>query len=192
MLSAYKGKFNRVLVPVARWLTRIGFSPNILSIIGFVSSGVAAIFLSLSELGLALLLMIVASLFDALDGVVARLSNTTTDLGAYLDSLFDRYSDSFILIGLMIYMGGHYVLITVVIVGSLLVSYARAKAETLGVRGDVGLAERAERLLILIFATFLEWRGVNAYYPALLILAVATHFTVLQRMYYLYGSLGKK
>ncbi|MFQ5814873.1 MAG: CDP-alcohol phosphatidyltransferase family protein [Candidatus Hydrothermarchaeaceae archaeon] len=192
MLSAYKGKFDGVLIPIARWLAGLGFSPNSLTILGFVASGAAALFLSISALGPALLSLVAASILDVLDGAVARASNSISDLGAYLDSLLDRYADALILLGLMVHLRGHYILLTVVLVGTLLVSYARAKAEALGVKGDVGLAERAERLLVLMAATLLEWIGFKAFYPALVILALATHFTVLQRAHYLYVSVGKK
>ncbi|MEE9594055.1 MAG: CDP-alcohol phosphatidyltransferase family protein [Candidatus Hydrothermarchaeales archaeon] len=181
-----------MLIPLAKRLSNIGFSPNSLTIIGFVASTVAAFFLSQSNLVVALFFMILASVLDVMDGAVARASNGISNLGAYLDSLLDRYADAFILLGLMVYLGGHYVLVTIVLAGTLLVSYARAKAEALGVRGDVGLAERAERLLILMVATFLELMGISAFYPALIILAIITHFTVLQRAYYLYVSIGKK
>ncbi len=192
MLTAYKARFDKILIPLAKRLSSIGFSPNSLTIIGFVASTVAAFFLSQSNLVVALFFMIVASVLDVMDGAVARASNGISNLGAYLDSLLDRYADAFILLGLMVYLGGHYVLVTIVLAGTLLVSYARAKAEALGVRGDVGLAERAERLLILMVATFLELMGISAFYPALIILAIITHFTVLQRAYYLYVSIGKK
>ncbi len=192
MLTAYKAKFDKILIPLAKRLSSLGFSPNSLTIIGFVASTAAAFFLSQSNLAAALFLMLLASILDVLDGAVARASNGISNLGAYLDSLLDRYADAFILLGLMVYLGGHYVLVTIVLAGTLLVSYARAKAEALGVKGDVGLAERAERLLILMVATFLELMGFSAFYPALIILAVITHFTVLQRAYYLYASIGNK
>lgn len=192
MLSAYRGKFDIILVPLAKGVSRLGFSPNSLTILGFLASAVAALLLSMSSLGLALLSMLVASMLDMLDGAVAKVSNTTSDFGAYLDSLLDRYSDALILVGVMFYIDEHYALLTAVLIGTLLVSYARARAEALGIKNDVGLAERAERLLILIVATFLEWLGYRAFYPALIVLALATHFTVLQRAHYIYASLGKK
>jgi archaetidylinositol phosphate synthase len=192
MLSAYKEKFEGVLVPIARQLSNLGFSPNSLTILGFIASVVTALSLSMSLLGPALIFLIAASILDVLDGAVARVSKSVSKLGAFLDSLLDRYADALILLGLMVYLNDHFVLLTVVLIGTILVSYTRAKVELLGAKGDVGLAERAERLLILITATLLEWRGFKAYYPALLILALVTHVTVFQRAYYLYSFLGKK
>ncbi len=192
MLNTYRGKFDGLLVPIAKWLARRGFSPNALTVLGFIASAIAALFFSLSNLGLAFFFMLASSMLDVLDGAVARVNNETSDFGAYLDSLLDRYADALILIGLMLYLDEHFLLLTAVLIGTLLVSYARAKAESLGIRGDIGLAERAERLLVLIVATFLEWLGYDALYPALIVLALATHFTVLQRAYYMYASLGKK
>jgi len=192
MLTAYKAKFDKILIPVARRLNSLGFTPNSLTILGFIASGAAGFQFAKSNLPLALLFMLIASVLDVMDGAVARASNNISKLGAYLDSLLDRYADAFILIGLMVHLRGHYVLVTIVLAGALLVSYARAKAEALGVKGDVGLAERAERLIILMAATLLEIMGTSAFYPALVILAVITHLTVIQRAHYLYASIGKE
>ncbi|MEE9565059.1 MAG: hypothetical protein V3V63_05065, partial [Candidatus Hydrothermarchaeaceae archaeon] len=99
-------------------------------------------------------------------------------------SVADRYADAFILIGIAMYLNEHHVLIMVVIVGSILVSYSRARAETVIDKCDVGLAERSERLIILMVATLLAIAGVNLFYEALVLLAVLTHLTVLQRILY--------
>ncbi len=184
MLNAYRDRFDALLLPVARRIADLGVSPNSLTVLGLVASvAVTASFIR-GELAYALGFMIAMSILDVVDGAVARISGKATDFGSFLDSLLDRYADALILLGLMIYLNGHYLLILVVLVGTILVSYSRAKAEALGHRADVGIAERAERLIILMLAVLLEIAGYNAIYPALILLAVLTHLTVLQRTLY--------
>ncbi len=192
MLSAYKDRFNGIVNPIARAIAGAGITPNELTMTGFVASTAVAVALAMEKLPYALLFLAIAALLDALDGAVARVTDNVTELGAYLDSVLDRYADGLLLLGVMLYLKDHYALIAVVLLGTLLVSYSRSKAESLGLRGDVGIAERAERLLVLILAIFLEALGVSALYPALIVLAVATHFTVLQRAHHVRLSLKKQ
>ncbi len=192
MLSAYKDRFEGVLLPAAKAVADRGISPNALTIMGFATSVAAAIALAVGGLPYALLFLILASLLDALDGAVARVSNKMSKLGSYLDSVLDRYADGILLLGVMLYLGDHHALILLVLLGALLVSYSRSKAESLGMRGDVGIAERADRLLVFIIAIFLEFLGVEALYPALVVLAIATHVTVLQRGLHVRTSLENR
>jgi CDP-diacylglycerol--glycerol-3-phosphate 3-phosphatidyltransferase len=105
----------------------------------------------------------------------------------------DRYSDSIVLIGIALYLSGHYLLIFIVIVGTLMVSYTRARSEMEIEQCDVGFGERAERLIIIIGATFLETvnSGLNVLYWALVLLAILTHATVAQRIWHTYKVLKK-
>jgi len=132
---------------------------------------------------LAPLLLLASGFCDALDGALARLYGETTTFGGFLDSLLDRYADAIIFCGIV--LGGLCDLSwgLVALMGSLLVSYARARAEAAGVKMEtVGIAERAERLVILTTASFLTivWREALAWSVA--ILAVLTNLTVLQRV----------
>ncbi len=185
MLNAYRDRFDALLLPIARRIADLGVSPNALTILGLGASVAVAVSFIRGELVYVLGFMITASALDIIDGAVARASGKATEFGSFLDSLLDRYGDALIFLGLMIYLNGHYLLILVVLVGTLLVSYSRAKAEALGQRGDVGIAERAERLIILMVAVLLEIAGYGALYPALIVLAVLTHLTVLQRTLYI-------
>jgi archaetidylinositol phosphate synthase len=131
------------------------------------------------------LLMLVSGLFDALDGAIARIYEETTTFGGFFDSVLDRYADAIILSGII--LGGltelHWGLIT--LMGSLLVSYARARAEAAGVKMEsVGLAERAERIVIIVVASFVSYVWIDALNWSIILLAVLTNLTVVQRVLY--------
>jgi archaetidylinositol phosphate synthase len=130
---------------------------------------------------------------DMLDGALARLHQKTTPFGGYLDSLLDRYADSAVYAGVMVggmctIQGGLLALI-----GSLLVSYARARAEAAGVKMEsIGLAERAERLIIIAAASIAEIFLKNALEAGIILLAVLTNLTVAQRSLHAYKMLKKR
>jgi archaetidylinositol phosphate synthase len=131
------------------------------------------------------LLMLVSGFFDALDGAIARIYGEATTFGGFFDSLLDRYADAIVLSGII--LGGltelHWGLAT--LMGSLLVSYARARAEAAGVKMEsVGLAERAERIVIVVGASFVSYFWVDALNWSIIILAVLTNLTVVQRALY--------
>jgi archaetidylinositol phosphate synthase len=134
---------------------------------------------------LAPLLMLASGLLDALDGAIARIYGESTTFGGFFDSLLDRYADSVILCGII--LGG----LTEVswglasLIGSLLVSYARARAEAARIKMEsVGLAERAERIIIIALASFLSYLWLDALNWSILFLAILTNFTVIQRAIY--------
>ncbi|MFQ6096007.1 MAG: archaetidylinositol phosphate synthase [Candidatus Bathyarchaeia archaeon] len=134
---------------------------------------------------LAPIFVLISGFCDALDGALARLYGKTTVFGGFLDSLLDRYADSAIYIGIM--MGGLCDIWwgAAALVGSLLVSYARARSEAAGVKMEtVGIAERADRLLIIVSASFISliWRETLRW--CMILLALLTNFTVLQRAAY--------
>ena len=191
MLSAnFRGHTNKIIVPIARFISKSGISPSIITLSGLFFSLIAAVMFAQKNLLFALAFLVLSSFLDVIDGAVARELNRVSAFGGFLDSLTDRYSDSFVLIGVALYLENHYLLVFIVLVGSLLVSYSRARAENYIEKCDVGIAERAERLILLIIATVLEIAGVSgSIYGALVILAVITHFTVLQRVSLTYKSL---
>jgi CDP-diacylglycerol--glycerol-3-phosphate 3-phosphatidyltransferase len=134
---------------------------------------------------------LLASAFDALDGAVARATNSASPFGAFLDSVMDRYSESALFIGLLALFTSRQqfdmaVVSSVALVGSLLVSYARARAEGLGVDCEVGILQRPERVVLLgaglIFADALL-------VPVIWLLAVVTNATVVQRIIHVWRRL---
>ncbi len=180
MLSARLGHFlDKPLGPIAR---EIRISPNFFTIAGFFVTLIAA-FVIPRSLKLGGLLILSGGILDIFDGVVARVNCKSTRFGAFLDSLLDRYSDAFIFLSIAWYLAGKgdytgAFLSIGTMVGALLVSYARARGEGLGINSQVGLMERPERLILLIFATLTGWLT-----PLLWIMFVLTHVTVVQRSY---------
>ena len=164
-------------------------NPNFFTIMGFFATLIASL-LILKELWVAAGLMIILSgLFDLFDGVVARKLGRVTLLGGFLDSVLDRYSDLLLLLALLI----HYlknensalvILTFVVAIGTVLIPYVRAKAESLHVPCSVGLMERAERIILLSAGALFQWME-----PILWILAILTHFTVFHRIYHVWKKL---
>jgi len=176
------------LEPVARVIGRMGISPNVVTLTGsLLNLGVAWV-LAQGYLRVGGVLVPLVSLFDALDGTVARLMGKRSRFGAFLDSTMDRFSEAILYLGLLIYytrLGARQeiLLIYATIVGSLMVSYARARAEGLGLDCKVGLLTRLERIVILTVALILNQMTI-----ALWVLAILTNFTALQRMYHVWRA----
>jgi CDP-diacylglycerol--glycerol-3-phosphate 3-phosphatidyltransferase len=164
-------------------LSRLGLTPNALTVIGLVLNLVVAIIIAMGDTRLGGVLLLIASGFDMLDGAVARASGTVTKFGGFLDSTLDRYSEAVVYCGVLWYVLGTAdyrlgsLLVFAATVGSLLISYARARAEAAGFRASVGLLARPERVLVLAVGLL-----VGQLIPALWILAVGTQLTVLTRM----------
>ncbi len=186
MFNAAKTWAKRVAEALARQLARTGVSPTQLTLVGFaLNLGVAGV-LATGSLALGGVLLLVAGAFDTLDGALARVAGRATIFGAFLDSTLDRYAEAAVLLGLLYDASrrGDVVIASlafVVVVGSLLVSYCRARAEGLGLTNEVGIAPRPERVLILAAGLI-----VGLELPALALLAVLTHLTAVQRILNVY------
>jgi CDP-diacylglycerol--glycerol-3-phosphate 3-phosphatidyltransferase len=184
MLSHYKTPFQRLGDPVARALLRARVRPNHLTVVGLGVSIVAALALADGRLRVGALLLALAGLFDFFDGSLARLANSVSAYGAFLDSVVDRYSDLVVLLGVVLYYhraaDTQGVLLTMItMVGTIMISYTKARAQSIGLACEIGLMERPERLIVLIAgATF------NVLTPAVMVLAVLTNVTALQRILY--------
>lgn len=190
MLSKYgRDWIATPLNQIARALEGTGVSPNVLTLIGFGLTGVVAMISAAGNLFLGGLLLIVAALFDTLDGALARSTDQVTVFGAFLDSTLDRYSEAVTLLGLMIFYSGHpdgaiyILLLAFTLVGSLMVSYTRARAEAVGIECKEGLFQRTERIAVLIVGLLTGWMM-----PVLWILAVFTNLTALQRIFDVYAK----
>lgn len=198
MLSRLKQRFQSLLSSQARIAYRIGISPNLVSILGFCFSILSALAYLFSYaqswiLIIAVCLVLLSGFCDVFDGVLARTNNQVSDFGGFFDSLLDRYSDSIIFLGVI--LGGlcDPVWGIFALIGSFLVSYSRARAESLGIKMmSIGLMERAERLILLLISTLIAVFWLPALNVGIAILAVLTNFTVLQRVLYVNNSLKKK
>jgi len=192
MLSDTIGRGGKyILNKIVKVLTALKINPNILTFIGVLISLWAAFMFGYGALFQGGLIIILAGLFDMLDGEVARLSRSETRFGAFYDSVIDRYSDIIILQGLLVYyarhqMLGYVVLVGVVIMGAVLTSYTRARAESLIQSCKVGFMERPERIVLLIIGSL-----ANRMEAVLWILAVLGNWTVINRIYYTWKELPK-
>ena len=183
MLSAKLGHF--LDTPLRSVAERIPFSPNSLTIIGFLITVLAA-FIIPSNIRLGGIVILIGGLFDMFDGIVARIGGKTTKFGAFLDSVLDRYSDAFLFLAIAWYLAGKgnhtgAFLSLGTLVGAFLISYARARAEGLGKSCHTGIMERPERIILLAFAAITGW-----VVPILWIMLVLTHITVAQRVYHVW------
>jgi CDP-diacylglycerol--glycerol-3-phosphate 3-phosphatidyltransferase len=184
------GKF--ILSQIVKVLSRLNINPNILTFIGVLISFWAAFEFGYGNFFEGGLVIILAGLFDMLDGEVARVTRSVTEFGAFYDSVIDRYSDIILLQGLMVYyareqMLGYVVLVGVVFMGAVLTSYARARAESLISSCKIGFMERPERIVLLIVG------GLSGRMEAVLwVLAVLGNWTVFDRIYYTWSELPKR
>ncbi len=181
-----RGWAARLVVPVATALGRLGLTPNGLTVIGLMLILATAVVLALGHNVWGGVLFIVAGIFDALDGTLARVTNRQTRFGAFLDSTADRYADAAILFGVMVpfLQRGQtieVILAFIALIGSVLVSYTRARAEGLGLECKVGLLTRFERFIIIAIGLFFNWVT-----PMLWVMAILTNVTAIQRIVYVY------
>ncbi len=183
------GKF--ILDRIVRVLSFFRINPNLLTFIGVVISFWAAWNFGHGRLVRGGLIVILAGLFDMLDGEVARVTRSETRFGAFYDSVIDRYSDIILLQGLMVWYARqnrleYVVLVGVVFMGAVMTSYARARAESLIPTCKVGFMERPERVVLLIIGGL-----ANRMEAVLWVLAVLGNWTVFSRIYYTWKELPK-
>ena len=183
------GKF--ILDLIVKVLSFFQINPNLLTFIGVVISFWAAWNFGHGRLFRGGLIVILAGLFDMLDGEVARVNRSETRFGAFYDSVIDRYSDIILLQGLMVWYARqnrleYVVLVGVVFMGAVMTSYARARAESLITTCKVGFMERPERVVLLIIGGL-----ANRMEAVLWVLAILGNWTVFTRIYYTWKELPK-
>jgi CDP-diacylglycerol--glycerol-3-phosphate 3-phosphatidyltransferase len=177
-----RGVFKGVLDPIGAFLNRLGLYPNTITILGLIGNTIGAIYLALGHMQLGGLLILLMGPVDALDGTMARLRGMASEFGAFVDSVTDRYSELAIFGGLIYY----YVvqddtlatlLVFAAAAGSVLVSYVRARASSLGIETKVGVLTRMERYMVLVPALIFDrplW--------GLWVIAILANITALQRI----------
>ncbi len=169
---------------IVRGFAATGINPNFLTFLGFGINVLAAYLFAYGYFRWAGLTIILAGIFDMADGRVARLQGRVTPFGGFYDSVMDRYSDLCLLIGLLIYYGRinrfFYVsLVAVVMIGSVMVSYSRARAENVIPSCKVGFLERPERVVLIIIGALFDRMA-----PVLWLIAVLSNVTVIHRIAY--------
>jgi CDP-diacylglycerol---glycerol-3-phosphate 3-phosphatidyltransferase len=177
------------LSPIAGALYRVGIHPDMITVAGLVVVGIAAVVIARGQFQLGGIILILGLPLDALDGAVARAMGRTDKFGGILDSTLDRYADAFIFGGVSYYFAvqdqfDYMLLALAALVGSLVVSYVRARAGEAGLSVKVGLLDRFVRVIIIV-AVLLVPQLLTL---GLWVLAIGTNITALQRMWFVYRN----
>ncbi|MFH1006872.1 MAG: CDP-alcohol phosphatidyltransferase family protein [Candidatus Latescibacterota bacterium] len=184
MLERYKQDFSAIFKPLTQLFVKSEWHPDLLTTVGFAGNVVAALLFALGHFRLAGICMLLAGLFDLLDGEVARAGHKATTFGALLDSTLDRYSEIFVAFGITVFFVRNGWVMTSAILffalsGSLMVSYVRARAEGLGQTCKVGFMQRPERVLAIAIGGMI---GIRTLAVVMWVIAFLTHVTVLERL----------
>ena len=188
-----QARSRRVAEIVVTPLARTGIDPNALTITGLVLAFPTAVVIALGWQIAGGVLLLVSGGFDTLDGAVARVSNRRSDFGAFLDSTLDRWGEGVIFTGLVWYFvdigaQAETVLALLTLIGSMLISYTRARAEGLGVECKVGFFQRPERLIVLGIALLTPFAVLSG---AMWFLAIATQLTAAQRVLHVHREIER-
>lgn len=190
----------RIINAMVRALASAGVHPNILTTIGVFINGLCGVLFGFGEFFWAGIVLIIANLFDMLDGNVARLTGNVTRYGGFLDSSLDRLSDMFAFVGIMMFYAGNspqhslmnVFLASIGMMMSVMVSYTTARSEGLGVKANVGFLQRPERVVLLIIGALSTWNWNSTSYFAnrmpqvLWVLAIGSVWTLVHRMYFIW------
>ncbi len=192
--------------PIENFLIEQKYHPNVLTMTTLVVSGVTGLFFHMGWIFVAGVFLLAGSTFDIFDGRVARAQNISSESGAFFDSCVDRYSEALIYIGLLSYFSGTFYiyLIFLILAASMMVSYTRARAEGLGIKCEVGIMQRTERVVYLgvlsvfnfvgNYVTGFLGFGANNYLfkLSIILLFVFSFYTSLQRMSHVMRELKAK
>jgi CDP-diacylglycerol--glycerol-3-phosphate 3-phosphatidyltransferase len=195
--SNISDRLHHLAEPVAQVIAKTRVTPNAITLLGFALNIGIACLLATGHLFLSGFLVLFAGIFDLLDGALARVTGRSTKFGALLDSTIDRYSEAVLLFGLLVYFYFarldatlEMILIFATIVGSMLISYIRARAEGLGLDAEVGIMRRTVRIVTLAIGLILS-PIEPALLVALWILAIFTNFTAAHRLIYVWCKTRK-
>ncbi|MCH2694562.1 MAG: CDP-alcohol phosphatidyltransferase family protein [Acidobacteriia bacterium] len=192
MLSKIIGKIcTAILDTLVKGISKLGVGPNLLTFFGFLITILSAFYLAQGNFFYAGIVIIFSGIFDMLDGRLARITNNVTRFGAFFDSVLDRYSDMILFLALMIYYIKNqqmiYVLLSgIVMIGAIMTSYTRARAESLVPTCKVGFLERPERLVLLIIGTIFGRMAA-----VLWVMAVLSNLTVVHRILHTWKESSK-
>jgi CDP-diacylglycerol--glycerol-3-phosphate 3-phosphatidyltransferase len=182
----------RVLYPPARLMGRLGVGPAVFTLLGLALGAGAGVAFAFGRLRTGAALVLAAGFADMVDGAVARATERGSPFGAFIDSVVDRYSEAAYFLGLVYFYAAASekfmaALVVLVLSGSLFVSYTKARAESLISECNVGIMERPERVILLALGYLVGGYGVVV---ALVLLAVLSHFTAIQRIWYTRAKLA--
>mgnify|MGYP001027387409 FL=1 len=180
------------LIPL---LVKSKISPNTLTIIGFIFSIITLILISQGYLIISGILIIFSSIFDLLDGALARYTNNTTNFGKFIDAVIDRLSEIAIYGGLFIYFindSNSLLIIFLSAISNQLVSYIKTKYESIGIEGDIGIFTRPERIVTLSLALIIGSFYLYIFYLFMYISILLALISIMQRIFYAYINSEKK
>jgi len=194
-----------IINSMVRGLASLGVHPNILTTIGVMINVGCGVLFGMGEFFWAGIVLLVANLFDMLDGNVARLTGNVTRFGGFLDSSLDRVSDMVCFLGIMAFYAGNtpqHSILNVVLGGvgmifSVMVSYTTARSESIGIKSNVGFLQRPERIVLFIIGALSTWNWDSTSYFAnrmpqvLWVLAIGSLWTFIQRMYFTWAELRR-
>jgi CDP-diacylglycerol---glycerol-3-phosphate 3-phosphatidyltransferase len=194
-----------IINAMVRWIANAGIHPNILTTIGVCINVACGLLFGLGEFFWAGIVLIIANLFDMLDGNVARLTGTVSRFGSFLDSSLDRMSDMVVFLGIMVFYAGNtpqHSVLNVFLAGvgmmfSVLVSYTAARSDSLGVKANVGFLQRPERIVLLIIGALSTWNWNSEFFlynrmpQVLWVLAIGSVWTFIHRMYFIWKEFQK-
>lgn len=201
MLGESIGKWPiRIIDAMVRGLASLGVPPNILTTVGVSINVLCGVLFGMGEFFWAGIVLIVANIFDMLDGNVARLTGNVTKFGGFLDSSLDRLSDMVAFLGIMVFYASNtpqHSLVNVILggvamIGSVMVSYTTARSEALGVKANVGFLQRPERIVLLIIGALSTWDWNSEFFlfnrmpQVLWVLAIGSMWTMIHRMYFIW------
>ncbi len=201
MLGASIGKAPiRIIDAMVRGLASFGVPPNILTTVGVTINVGCGVLFGMGEFFWAGIVLIIANIFDMLDGNVARLTGNVTRFGGFLDSSLDRLSDMVAFLGIMVFYAGNtpqhsiinVILGGVAMMGSVMVSYTTARSEALGVKANVGFLQRPERIVLLVIGALSTWDWNSDFWlfnrmpQVLWVLAIGSIWTLVHRMFYIW------
>jgi phosphatidylglycerophosphate synthase len=183
--------FGYLFRAIVSGFSKAGINPNILTFIGFAINVCAAYLFASGYFRWAGVTIFLAAIFDLTDGPVARLTKRVTPFGGFFDSVLDRYSDLILLIGLLIYYGRinrfwYVTLVAGAMIGAVMTSYTRARAENLIPSCKVGFLERPERIVLILIGAFFDRMG-----PVLWVIVVLSNVTVIHRVLHTYHESGR-
>ena len=195
----------RIINAMVRWLAHSGVHPNILTTIGVIINVGCGVLFGIGEFFWAGIVLIVANLFDMLDGNVARETGNVTQFGGFLDSSLDRISDMVCFLGIMVFYASNtpqHSIVNVILggvgwIGSIMVSYTTSRAENAGIKSNVGFLQRPERIVLFIIGALSTWDWNSDFFLAnrmpqvLWVLAIGSLWTFVHRMYHTWRELSK-
>jgi CDP-diacylglycerol---glycerol-3-phosphate 3-phosphatidyltransferase len=195
----------RIINSMVRGLASAGVSPNLLTAIGVIINVGCAVLFGVGAFFYAGIVLIIANLFDMLDGNVARLSGNVTKFGGFLDSSLDRLSDMVVFLGIMFFYASNtpqHSMVNVFLcgagwIGSVMVSYTTAKSEGFGIKANVGFLQRPERIVLFIIGALSTWDWNSHFFlfnrmpQVLWVLAIGSMWTFIHRMFFVWKELRK-